>query len=149
MPDAMVTPDRLIPAKRARIWVQPTAMPRKSGNESSRRKLVASSSLAAAVVAAPLVWRPRGALSRPALASERRRSTSAPSRITPLMVKKIAAESGLANWVRSLCSKARPTIPTGMVARMISQIRRWRGSAIDRSRTEVVRPPARFHQVRR
>ena len=50
-------------------------------------------------------WRPRV-----------RRSRSPISKITPLMLRKIAAARGLANRTRSLCSKRTPAIPTGIVA---------------------------------
>jgi hypothetical protein len=44
----------------------------------------------------------------------RQRRPSPASRISPLMVRKMAAASGLANRVRKVCSRARPVMPTGM-----------------------------------
>ena len=64
----------------------------------------------------------------------RRRSRSPTAKTTPLMVRKMAAASGLANRVRRPCSNSSPTMPTGMVAMISSQAmraselstRRWR-----------------------
>ena len=87
----MAVPLREIPAKRARICAQPMA--REVG------ALIASSLRCAA-------WRPW---------DRRRRSPT--SKITPLMVRKIAAARGLANSTRSLCSISTPAMPTGTVPR--------------------------------
>ena len=54
----------------------------------------------------------------------RRRSISPPARISPLIVKKMAAASGLAKSTRNLCSKIRPVMPAGMVATTNSQAMR-------------------------
>jgi hypothetical protein len=59
------------------------------------------------------------------------------SRISPLMVRKMAAASGLANRVRKVCSKASPVMPTGMVAMMSSQARRSSASVVTRRRAAM------------
>jgi hypothetical protein len=51
------------------------------------------------------------------------------------MVRKMAAARGLANTVRSVCSRARPITPTGIVATMMSQARRSSGVVSLRVRT--------------
>ncbi len=56
------------------------------------------------------------------------------------MVRKIAAAVGFANTVRRLCSKTRPTMPTGMVPSTNNHAIRWAGVSMRRCATEVKNP---------
>ena len=77
-----------------------------------------------------------------------RRRRSLYSRISPLIARKIAVSSGLANtWVNTFCS-ATPAMPTGIVARMIIQASRSSGVETDRVRTDEMKPPAMRSQSR-
>ena len=105
----MVIPERLMPASRASDWATPTPTASRYSRLSSWREL------SGAACPEPTAF---------TRASERRRTRSPANRIIPLMVRKMAAASGLANRVRSWCSKARPSTPTGMVPMMISQASR-------------------------
>ena len=71
----------------------------------------------------------------------RRFSSSAPTRIKPLMVRKMAAASGFANSVLNWCSKRSPAIPTGMVATMSIHAIRWSAVSIRRVRSVAKNPP--------
>jgi hypothetical protein len=73
-------------------------------------------------------------------AGSRRRSRSPAYKITPLTVRKMAAGIGLPRTVRNMCSSSRPTMPTGIVARMISQVSRWSAILTWRSRSCDYRP---------
>ena len=56
------------------------------------------------------------------------------------MARNVAASSGLANtFVNSFCTSS-PTMPTGIVPRMIIQASRWSGVATRRSAREVKNP---------
>ena len=90
-----------------------------------------------------LAW-PAGAV----WAGSRRRSRSPAYKMTPLTVRKMAAGIGLPRTVRNVCSSSRPAMPTGMVARMISQASRWSAVLTWRSRSEVANPPAIRSQSR-
>ncbi len=57
-----------------------------------------------------------------------------------MTVRKMEAASGLANWVRNLCSRARPTMPAGIVAMPSSHARRSSGVSILR-RTRLRKKP--------
>ena len=69
------------------------------------------------------------------------RNRSPAYRISPLMIRKIAARTGLPNSTRNSCSNATPTSPTGIVARMIIQAIFWSTVLISRSRIELKKPP--------
>ena len=56
---------------------------------------------------------------------------------------------GLPKITRNACSNSRPTIPTGMVARMIIQASFWSSVRTRRSRIEVKKPPMILTQSRR
>ncbi len=57
-----------------------------------------------------------------------------------MTARNVAASSGLANiFVNSFCS-TNPTMPTGIVPRMIIQASRWSGVATRRSTMEVTNP---------
>jgi hypothetical protein len=60
--------------------------------------------------------------------------------MTPLTARKTAASSGLANTFVNSCCSAAPTMPTGIVARMIIQASRSSGVVIDRVRSDVKNP---------
>ena len=60
--------------------------------------------------------------------------------MTPLRVRKMAAANGLANRVRSECSKMRPNRPTGMVAITSSHAMRSWLVSIRRRRIERTKP---------
>ena len=72
--------------------------------------------------------------------SESRRSFSAPSRINPLMARKMLVGIGFDRIVRNVCSSSRPVIPTGMVASTRCQASRSSAVRTFRSRTEVPSP---------
>ena len=57
------------------------------------------------------------------------------------MIRNTAASTGLANSTRVSWSAARPTRPTGMVARMIIQASRWSAFSTCRYRTELMNAP--------
>ena len=78
--------------------------------------------------------------SLPATAPRERRIRSLTSRMTPLTARKTAASSGLANTFVNSCCSATPTMPTGIVARMIIQASRSSGVVIDRVRSDVKNP---------
>ncbi len=60
--------------------------------------------------------------------------------MTPFTAKKAAASSGLANTLVNVFCSAAPTMPTGIVARMIIQASRSSGVVIDRVRSDVKNP---------
>jgi hypothetical protein len=60
--------------------------------------------------------------------------------MTPLTARKVAASSGLANTFTNSCCSVAPTMPTGIVARMIIQASRSSGVVIDRVRSDVKNP---------
>ena len=74
--------------------------------------------------------------------SVRRRARSPASRIRPLMNRKMLAATGLAKTVRKTCSSARPVMPTGIVARTISQARRSSESRTLNRRSRMLRGDA-------
>ena len=78
--------------------------------------------------------------SLPATVPRERRIRSLTSRMTPLTARKTAASSGLANTFVNSCCSATPTMPTGIVARMIIQASRSSGVVIDRVRSDVKNP---------
>ncbi len=68
--------------------------------------------------------------------------------MSPLTARKSAASSGLANtFVNTFCS-ATPTMPTGMVPRMIIQASRWSGVVTDRRRSDDRNPRTMRSQSR-
>ncbi len=57
------------------------------------------------------------------------------------MARNTAVITGLANVFCTVCCSSAPTMPTGIVARMIIQASRWSTVSIRRSRIEVKNPP--------
>ncbi len=58
-----------------------------------------------------------------------------------MAISKYPAMIALPKITRNVCSAARPTMPTGMVARMIIQASRWSEVTTWRSRSEEKNPP--------
>ncbi len=69
-------------------------------------------------------------------------------RMTPFTARKMPAMIGLPKIPRNACSNSRPTIPTGMVARMIIQASLWSSVRTRRSRIEEQKPPMILIQSR-
>lgn len=78
-----------------------------------------------------------------------RRIRSLTSRMTPLAARKAAAASGLAKVFTNVFWNAAPTMPTGIVARMIIHASRSSGVVIDRVRSDEKNPRMIRSQSRR
>ena len=64
------------------------------------------------------------------------------------MARNTAVITGLASVLCTVCCSSAPTMPTGIVAKMIIQASRWSTVSTRRSRIEVRNPPAIRSQSR-
>ena len=113
-----------MPANSASTWAVPITPASRTSSVSSRRPPSGSTP----------------SLMARARTSARFRTRSPRVRITPLLIRKTAAASGLAKTVRSVCSRRTPVRPAGMVATTNSQPRRSSEVSIRRRRAERTRP---------